>query len=196
MKRLFTLALVATVIACSGCVTIYAPPPEFQQGLMYTQVTFKPYRHDQISHSNFLLSGQVIPAGTPVVVKGVSHKFFILDINGLEFKLRPEQGHAWSLVMAPDILRKFVGPRPPRLPENYTSLIMNPKVIPAGLTRQEVIAVYGYPAYIAPGVSTENLTRDQIMAAENWYYFLNAWRIRARIAFDENGKTLPGGFRR
>jgi hypothetical protein len=193
--RPFALLAALLVLALSaGCVAIYPPPDEFR-GTLYTQVSLKTYRGGQIGHSNFLLSRDLIPAGTPVQVVGATRAFFLLDINGFRHFLRPEQGHAWNLAFAPEVLAKFFGPEPPALPAQYSALAIGVGALPAGLTREEVLTILGYPAYVGVGLSTENLTREQILAAENWYYFLNSWRVKVRIAF-ANGRTVHGAIRR
>ena len=117
-------------------------------------------------------------------------RYFVLDINGIRHYLTPEQRHAWNLGLAPQILRKYVGPRPPALPANYHAISMNLNALPAGLTREEVLVLLGYPSHVGMGVSTENLTREQVLATDNWNYYLNAWRVRTRVDF-RDGRSLP-----
>jgi hypothetical protein len=193
--RTFAIAAALVVLAVSsGCIAIYPPPDEFR-GELYTQVTMKPYRGNQIGHTNFLLNHDMIPAGTPVQVVGMTPGFFLVDINGFRYQLCPEQHHAWNLANSPMILDKYFGPDPPPLPAEYSNLALGVGALPAGLTREEVLTILGYPAYVGVGLSTENLAREQILAAENWYYFMNVWRVKVRIAF-VNGRTVHGGIRR
>jgi hypothetical protein len=194
MRPFVFLAGLLVFALSTGCIAIYPPPDEFRDPL-YTQVSLKTYRGDQIGHSNFLLSRELIPAGTQVRVVGVNRAFFLLDINGFRYFLRPEQGHAWNLPFAPEVLAKFFGPEPPALPDRYSALAVGVGTLPAGLTREQVLTILGYPAYVGRGLSTENLTREQILEAEDWYYFLNSWRVKVRIAFSD-GLTVHGAIRR
>jgi hypothetical protein len=67
---------------------------------------------------------------------------------------------------------------------------MGIKTFPGGLRREEVLTIFGYPASVGAGTSTENLSRAQILASENWVYYLNAWRARTRVQF-QNGLSVP-----
>jgi hypothetical protein len=168
----------------------YAPPPQYQQGNQYTRVSLKVYRGNQISYTNFLLNPGLIPAGTPCRVLGTSVRSFLLEINGMRYYLVPEQRNAWNVAMTPTILDKYVSSAPPARPPNYDAYMGRLSSVPGGLTREEVITVFGYPAWVGASANTANMSRAQILASDNWIYYLNAWRVKLRIEF-RGGRSLP-----
>ena len=188
MRFVAALAILLSLAALSGCVTtVYAPPPEFAGNDLYTQVTLKPFRGSQIAYTNFLLNAQHIPAGTPVRVMGLNQKHVALVIGGQTYYLVPEQGRAWNVAEAPVFLAKFFGPRPPALPPGYTKLAVQPTALPDGLTKAQVATALGYPALVS-GASTAGMSREEILGASDWTYFLNVWRVRVRVDF-EGGRS-------
>ena len=188
--RALLVALLA-LFTLGGCMAgYYAPPPQYQQGFQFTRVSMKVYRGNQIAYTNFLMSPGVIPAGTPVRVAGVNARAILLNINGIRHYLVPELRHVWNLALVPQILDKYVANAPPALPMNYHAYALQLQSFPGGLSKEDILTIYGYPAWVGSGVSTENLTRQQILASENWIYYLNAWRVRTRVQF-QNGLSVP-----
>ncbi|GEM_PF-3324356 len=47
-----------------------------------------------------------------------------------------------------------------------------------------------YPAYVGAGRLTQNMSRQEILAADTWTYLLNTWRVRMQVRFTE-GVTEP-----
>ena len=191
MRSPTLLVALLALFVLGGCMSnYYAPPPRYAQGHQYTRVSMKVYRGNTIAYTNFLLQPGLIPAGTPIRVLGVSPRAILLDVNGMRHYFVPGQGRPWNLAFVPAILDKYLGPTPPLLPHDYNRYAVGIQTFPGGLKKEDVLTIFGYPASVGAGTSTENLSRAQILASENWVYYLNAWRVRTRIQF-QNGLSVP-----
>lgn len=183
------LALAVTAVSSGCAIPLYAPPPGFE-GPVYTRVTLKPFRGTQIAQTNFILSPGLLHAGSPAQILGFNAKHFLVDIAGIRYFLTPEQGQAWNLALAPQILDKYFSRAQPVLPPSYATLVMSVSGVPGGLTKEDVLTLLGYPAYLGRGVPTTNLTREQILGADEWFYYLNVWRVRTKVTFVDGRSQL------
>jgi len=63
-----------------------------------------------------------------------------------------------------------------------------------GMTKQEVYASRGCPAYLAWGKTTEQSSFDSIMKSDKWYYMTNSRGHDLMVTFQNGNVVKIGGF--
>ena len=187
MKKLI-LILLGVVCCVSFISSAYAA--KLKRGdVVYARSNLRS-KVDLISWHSMGSSPIVVPVGTEVSIKARGHgiAFVVTDTNNW-YSIDTETGTKWDKFFVKD--KKEIGLE--SLPSDKRSQIEN-GIITVGMTKEEVYASRGCPAYIAWGKTTERSSFADIMQSDKWYYMKNQRGKDVMVVFNNGVVAKIGGF--
>lgn len=185
--RKLVLVLVAVGCCMSFVCSLYAST--LQGGVLFTRSNLRA-EGTRIFWHNMSSLKAVIPVGTEV--KSVT------DVGGwIEFTVA-DGNKQYRLVVEPKYWDKyFVKNRNDlgldKLSEAKKQQVMSSEVV-VGMTKEEVYASKGCPAYIAWGKTTERNSLNEIMQSDKWYYMASSRGHDVMVTFGNGVVVKTGGF--
>lgn len=145
---------------------------------------------NKIFWHNMRLFKAVIPVGTEVRIKrsdGGLMTFVTVDTNKTYY-VYADSG-LWDKYFVKD--RKEIGLE--KLSPEIKDQVERGEVV-AGMSKEEVYASKGCPAYIAWGKTTERNSLNEIMQSDKWYYMTNTRGHDVMVTFGNGIVVKTGGF--
>jgi hypothetical protein len=149
-----------------GCAIPQKAETEKRQ-TFFNRVSFRTYRGNQITYTNLLYGGIVIPAGTECTVKYKRYDKIKFIANGEEYLLSNWGGGERFFDKFFTENKELIGLDDvnPDFRENILS-----GHVEIGMTKEEVLLCVGYPAYLGSKDRTRDDDRERIMAHDDWWY--------------------------
>ena len=133
---------------------------------------------------------ELVPVGTEVKIKGVSGDVItFVPTNAKKTYYVYADSNKWDKFFVKD--KKEIGLE--KLSPDRKGQVENGEVV-NGMTKEEVYASKGCPAYSAWGKKTASDTFNSIMQSNKWYYNKNTHRQDAMVTFANGVVVKVGGF--
>lgn len=145
---------------------------------------------NKILWHNMRVYKEVIPVGTEAKIKNVSGSVvsFVKTGDSKTYYVYADSSK-WNKFFVKD--RKDIGLD--GLSLDMKNKVENSEVV-AGMTKEEVYASKGCPAYIAWGKTSERNTLDEIMQSDKWYYMTNSRGHDVMVTFANGVVVKTGGY--
>lgn len=130
----------------------------------------------------------IIPAGTEVKMRSKS-SFITVDANT-----------AYTMIASPDKWDRYLVKDKKEIGLNGLSSDIKTKIenceVTNGMTKEEVYASKGCPAFIAWGQKAKDASFNDIMQSDKWYYNFDARAHDVMVTFQNGIVVKTGGFER
>ena len=187
MKRL-ALVLLAIVCCISFIGSVYAAPLVVGDKV-YVRSNLRADGYLIVWHNMRLLK-TVIPVGTEVKIEKVTWGVIeFLPTNTKKVYKVMADSNKWDKFFVKD--KNDIGLE--KLSSDKKDQVEKGDVV-AGMTKEEVYASKGCPAYIAWGKTTEKNSLAEIMQSDKWYYMNNTRGHDVMVTFANGVVVKTGGF--
>ena len=187
MKR---LALVLFIVVCCASFIGNAYAGALIKGdVVYTRSSLRA-EGNKIFFHNMRSLRELIPVGTEAKItkcEGGIIGFNVIDTNKTYYVYANSE--QWDKFFVKD--RKEIGLD--KFSPDAKAKVMNCE-ISNGMTKEEVYASKGCPAYIAWGKTTERNSLADIMRSDKWYYNISSRGHDVMVTFENGVVVKTGGF--
>ena len=133
---------------------------------------------------------ELVPVGTEVKIKGVSGDVItFVPTNAKKTYYVYADSNKWDKFFVKD--KKEIGLE--KLSPDRKGQVENGEVV-NGMTKEEVYASKGCPAYLAWGKKTFKISFNEIIKSDKWYYMTNRHGQDVMVTFENGVVIKTGGF--
>lgn len=180
------LALVALAVVCCLSIigSVYADTLKSGE-TVYTRCNLRPDGTTLLFHNMSAMKGR-IPAGSEAKIEKCRGGIIVFDDSSTNKQYR--------IVVDCNQWNKFFV----KNKNEISSLVNRPQVengeAVVGMTKEEVYASKGCPAYIAWGKTSQKQSFDEVMQSDKWYYMTNSRGHDTMVTFENGVAVKTGGY--
>lgn len=178
------IALCALQLACAPQLPV-VPAGDAQGDVYYARCNLKVLDNNEITWINWQAAPSFIPVGT---------KFWVTKNGSKATLVNMETRATYALDIGGDgdaLLEKFVTTRPVEIEQFPDDVRANIRkaIAKIGMTKEQVYIAMGPPTNIGKS-RTNNMTYENIMAADLWIYARRRFGKNIGVAFDPTSQTV------
>ena len=181
--------VVLAVVCCLGFVGSVCAAALEKGEAVYVRSNLRPEGSKMVWQNMSAMKGR-IPIGTEVKIKAITGgvtTFVTVDTNKTYYAyINSGQLDKLFVKSKSDIGLENMSPDKRAMVENSE--------VAVGMTKGEVFASKGCPAYIAWGKTSESKSFDEIMQSDKWYYMTNSRGHDVMVTFSNGVAIKTGGY--